>query len=230
MGLFSKVFHKTLPLEAMTRTLPREEILKRGRIAILDDDPPEILPDLREHGLSVDHIPATSDQRFVRLEQGFYDVLLLDFGGIGARFGPDDGLDVLRHLKRVVPGLKILAFTARTFDSSKADFFRLCDGVIKKDAGIRHTLERLELELAEILTPAYQWHALQKTIPSSVTSRTRDDVQWELSQAIRKPGKRGVAIARVSKILSTGWEKAVEAVAVKLIEIGIRYVSHGMMG
>jgi len=108
---------------------------------------------------------------FHNLVDAFYDLLLLDYGGIGPRFGNDEGLDVLRYLKRVNPSLRILAFTARTFDASKADFFRICDGVVKKDAGIRETLEQIELHLSEVLTPAYQFSALAQAI--GVTSEQR---------------------------------------------------------
>ena len=153
-------FRKAVSVADMKEALPRAEILRRGRIAVLDDETPEMLTDLRNHGLSINHVRSTDDAQFQALADGVYDLLLLDYGGVGPRFGVDEGLDVLRYLKRVNPALRILAFTARTFDLSKADFFRLCDGVVKKDAGIRETLEELEVHLPEVLTPAYQLSAL----------------------------------------------------------------------
>jgi len=120
-----KLFKKNSTLAEMKERLSRDELLRRGRIAVLDDDRPEMLKDLQDQGLAIDHMLSTKDPKFPRLAEAFYDLLLLDYGGIGGRFGNDDGLDVLRHLKRVNPALRVLAFTGRTFDSSKVDFSRL---------------------------------------------------------------------------------------------------------
>jgi hypothetical protein len=57
----------------MKDALPRTEILRRGRIAVLDDEKPEMLQDLRDHGLSIDHLTSTDDPQFQRLADGFYD-------------------------------------------------------------------------------------------------------------------------------------------------------------
>jgi hypothetical protein len=48
-------FPRKLSIAAMSEALPRQEVLRRGRIAILDDEIPEMLPDLSGHGLSVTH-------------------------------------------------------------------------------------------------------------------------------------------------------------------------------
>ena len=45
----------------MKETLPRAEVLRRGRIAILDDEMPEMLKDLRDQGLNIAHLQTTED-------------------------------------------------------------------------------------------------------------------------------------------------------------------------
>src|SRR6202051_2864327 len=94
-------FRKTASIAGMTDSLARSEVVRRGRIAVLDDEIPEMLQDLRGHGLSIDHLTSTDHAQFHHLADAFYDLLLLDYGGIGLRFGKDEGLDVLRYLKRV---------------------------------------------------------------------------------------------------------------------------------
>src|SRR5438045_126277 len=101
-------FRKKPLIGTMNRALPRSEVLRRGRIAILDDEEPEMLQDLLKQGLSVTHLSSTEEPQFHALVDGAYDLLLLDYGGIGLRFGQDQGLDVLRHLKRINPSLRIL--------------------------------------------------------------------------------------------------------------------------
>lgn len=203
----------------MQASLPRSEVIRRSRTAILDDETPEVLPDLRSHGLSIDYFSSTDEPNFNRLSEAFYDLLLLDYGGIGARFGPDEGLDVLRYLKRVNPSLRILAFTARTFDASKADFFRLCDGVIKKDAGIREALEQIEFNLCQIMTPAHQFNALSRTL--GLDDGQREELEAVISKAVKKPALQGQAIAAAKRLGNAGSEKLLEALVTKIIELGV---------
>jgi len=217
-------FRKKSSIGAMNKALPRSEVLRRGRIAILDDEGPEMLQDLLKQGLAVTHLSSTEDPQFHALAEGAYDLLLLDYGGIGLRFGQDQGLDVLKHLKRINPSLRILAFTARTFDASKADFFRLCDGVIKKDAGIRETLEQVEIHLSEVLTPAYQLEALAKAVGATETEKA--ELEKILSKAV--DGRDGkAATAAVKRYAKSCSEKVVEALVMKAIELGVAYITSG---
>ncbi len=207
------------PVPALPAPLPRTELLRRGRVAILDDETPEMLQDLLGEGLAVTHLQSTADPQFPRLTEAFYDVLLLDYGGIGGKFGQDEGLDVLRYLKRVNPSLRILAFTARTFDASKADFFRLCDGIIKKDSGIRETLEHLEFHLSQVLTAAYQFEALKKVL--SLNPEDARDLDTVLSKAIANSRAADEVLPRLRKLMSAGSEKLAEALVKKALEFGI---------
>ena len=207
----------------MQGSLPRTELLRRGRIAVLDDVAPEMLKDLRDRVLTIGHLTSTGDPKFQDLANGFYDLLLLDYGGIGRRFGQDEGLDVLRYLKRVNLGLRILAFTARTFDASKADFFRLCDGVVKKDAGIRETLEQIEFHLSEVLNPAHQFAALTKAL--GLTDEQQEELDKLLSKAITSNNGREKAIAATKRFATGGSERIVETLATKAIDLGIAYLA-----
>jgi len=179
----------------------------------------------RDHGLAVTHLKSVADIQFQALADGFYDLLLLDYGGIGARFGPDQGLDVLRYLKPVNPSLYILAFTARTFDASKADFFRLCDGVVKKDTGIRETLEQIEIHLAEVLTPAFQMQALGKAL--GLTSDQQEKLEKVVSEAASRTESREEAISAAKRLAKAGSEKVLERLVTKAIELGVVYITSG---
>jgi DNA-binding response OmpR family regulator len=219
-------FPKRQRLTEMSSPLDRVELLRRGRIAILDDESPEMLEDLRKQGLSVDHIPSTEHPNFHRLETAFYDVLLLDYGGIGARFG-DEGIDVLRHLKRVNPSLRIVAFSARTFDASKSDFFRLCDDVVRKDSGIRELLEEIEEHLRAALTPAAAWNATCSVLQIQPDSRTGRRIEKLVLELPTKPRAWPKLKAVIASSAVTGFGKIGEALVQKTAELVTAWVQGG---
>jgi CheY-like chemotaxis protein len=218
-------FKRTPKLHDMKQRLPRMEIVKRARIAILDDETPEMLQDLRDQGFAVDHLVSASDPKFHLLADGLYDLLLLDFGGIGGSFGDDDGLDVLRFLKRVNPALRIIAFTGRTFDSSRADFFRKCDSVLKKDAGIRETMEEVEAHLADLLTPGQQVTALRRVLGDSVTDRDFEKLEKLLARGAVKPHERSKVTEKVVEMVGETGTKIAVAIGEKAMELGALYIS-----
>ena len=69
---------------------------------------------------------------------------MLDFGNVGKSFGADEGLSLLRHIKRVNPAIVVLSYTSRALSTVHADFYRHTDGVLAKDAGIAESLEKIE--------------------------------------------------------------------------------------
>lgn len=210
---------KPTPFSQMTAALPRAELKRQARIALLDDDVPEVLRDLRENGFSVDHLESVKDPRMAGLETGLFDLLLLDFGGIGEDFGEDEGLDVLRHLLRVNPGLVVIAFTGRTFDASKSDFFRLCKGVLKKDAGIRETLEAIELHLAGALTPAHQWATLCAVLDLDPGSDKAKKLEKSLRKAVRASDRAPAIKEALASYGPAAGKALIEFIAGRLIQL-----------
>ncbi len=223
--MFDWLFEKRFSLEQMSTELPRSEVLRRGRVVILDDEVPEMIADLKRQGLAVEHWVSTSDSNFGRLETGFYDVLLLDYGGIGRSFGHDEGLDVLRHLKRVNPALKILAFSSRTFDASKADFFRLSDGVIRKDAGIREMMEQIETHLSQSLTPATYFKAICTTLGIEPESESAKRIGRLILRAADHPKKSGQLLEAVRSLAATAGTSTVESLASKAVDLVVASTS-----
>lgn len=213
-------FSKRKPsLEQLSVELPRAEVLRRGRVVLLDDEVPEMIADIRQQGVAIDHWTSTTDPSFGRLESGFYDVLLLDYGGIGKNFGQDEGLDVLRHLKRVNPALKILAFSSRTFDASKSDFFRLSDGVIRKDAGIREMMEQLETHLSRALTPVTYYRAICSTLGLEQDSEAAKRIGRLILQTAQHPKKNGPLLEALRTIAGTAGTSTIEAFAGKAVDL-----------
>src|SRR5215471_12154911 len=105
------------------------------------------LQDLKSAGFAVDHVKDIDTSNMNIVENQRYDLILLDFGRVGGAFGSDEGLSLLRHIKRVNPSAVVIANTSTALKAEHADFYRLTDGVLAKDAGIQESLERLEAGL-----------------------------------------------------------------------------------
>lgn len=80
--------------------LPTTELVKRTRIVVIDDERTTFPFDvLQEQGYSIDHWPDVKD--ISKLESGFYDIIILDIGGIGRELDEtNEGISILKHLKK----------------------------------------------------------------------------------------------------------------------------------
>jgi CheY-like chemotaxis protein len=145
-------------IDDLALKMPRDELLRRSRLLIVDDEEPAFLQDLRGAGFAVDHVVDIDKTNMNIIEKPFFDLILLDFGRVGKAFGSDEGLSLLRHIKRVNPSAIVIAYTSKALKIEHADFYRLTDGALAKDAGIQESLERLEdgLRKAHSITNVWQ--------------------------------------------------------------------------
>ena len=87
-------------------------------------------------------------------------MILLDFGDVGAAFGQDQGLSLLKHIKRVNPAIVVLSYTSKALETRHADFYRQTDGALAKDAGIQESLEKIEDALRKAHSIKNVWTGL----------------------------------------------------------------------
>lgn len=140
----------------------RAEIVRRGRILLVDDEVPILLDALKKAGFSIDHLADIDADNRHLVDQGNYDVLLLDFADVGAYFGDvrDGGLNILRQVRRTNPALVVLAYTSKALTASQADFFKLADDILSKDLSIRESEERIERAIRKAWSPNQIWKGL----------------------------------------------------------------------
>ena len=111
------------PISEITITCPRDQLIKNSRTLIIDDEEPQLRQDLEGLGFAITWAKDIDQKLQQQIESGIFDLILLDFAGVGASMGPDQGLDILRHVKRVCPAVIVLAYTSKSLDSSKATTF-----------------------------------------------------------------------------------------------------------
>lgn len=134
-------------LKSFNKPLSREELIKRSRILIIDDEEVPIIEDIKHAGFSVDL--DTSGNEIEKIERNLYDLIILDYGNVGVKYGKDHGLSLLRHIKRVNPYVFVISYTSKSLNSEQSDFFRLTNATLSKDAGIEETIKKIEECLRE---------------------------------------------------------------------------------
>ncbi len=113
-------------------TVDFEEIKKRSRLLVIDDKDFPYLSLFKKEGYLMD---KWSDiKELTKLEKSFYDIILLDIQGVGTQISAEQGLGVLKHLKKVSPTQMILAYSDAEWSLKYQEFFDLADSKLPKSA------------------------------------------------------------------------------------------------
>lgn len=112
--------------------VPFDEIRKRARLLVIDDQefPYKIL--FERDGYTLEKwadVDALS-----RLEEGAFDLILLDLQGVGGQESIEQGFGVLKHLRNRSPAQIIVAYSNADWGLQYQEFFRLADAVLPKSA------------------------------------------------------------------------------------------------
>lgn len=209
-------------IDTLRATIPRQELLRRSRILIIDDERPTLVDDLHSARFAVDYVPDVAAGDLNIFERQLYDVVLLDFGNVGKAFGPDEGLSLLRHIKRVNPAIVILAYTSKALATNHADFYRLADGVLSKDAGIADSLERIEEALRKAHSLENLWSAL--VVVAGIAPGSQQDRDWQdlFVRGLSSERHRTRLRAKVAAALTSDEAREIGInLLVKLLELGI---------
>lgn len=203
---------KRAPLESFDQALSRERLIQASRILIIDDDEPLLVSELRVAGFSVDHDKTGEDTH--NLDQQLYDLVILDYHGVGKRLGQGQGLELLRHIRRVTPRTRVMAYTSRSLSSTESDFFRLSHSVLPKDLGLGESLSRIEDELRKAFSKAHLFEALISKLTISDPIR-KDEICAALTKALSK-NDEGKFKEFLKKTAGSAAEKAVDLILARL--------------
>ena len=205
--------------------LSREEILRRSRILIVDDEMPEIINDLKKARFSVDYEQDITKDNMNIVDQSTYDLVLLDFGNVGKSFGADEGLSLLKYIKRVNPAIVVLSYTSKALSTEHADFYRLSDGVLAKDAGIADSLERIEDGLKKAHSIENVWLGLITL--AGITQGSDEDIRLQdmLVKGLNSKRKMKNFKQNMLPFLENGTSKTIGNILIgKLFELGLKAI------
>jgi DNA-binding response OmpR family regulator len=127
--------------------LPVEEIRKRARLLVIDDQEFPYLPLFNRDGYNIEKWSDVDDLQ--KLESGFYDLILLDLQGVGKQHTIEQGLGILRHLRSSRPAQIIIAFSSADWPLKYQEFFNQADAVLQKGADYVSFKQRVDALLRE---------------------------------------------------------------------------------
>jgi len=174
---------KQRALNSIGPSITREQLIRASRIVVIDDELPLILDELRSSGFAVDHDQDGNDHR--NIDAQLYDVAIIDYQGVGSRLSPNQGLALMKYIKRVSPHTRRIAYTSRSLKSTEAEFFTESHVVLPKDLGLSESVALIEEECRVALSRENLLSAIFEKL-SIVDPSKRKDVEDALVKALGK--------------------------------------------
>lgn len=194
---------------------------KRVRILVIDDQADAFpVESMRSRGYNVEYWPDVSVDNLARLERGEYDIVILDIRGVGKDISFDEGFAVLKRLKRVRPGLTVVAFSGATFDISESQFFELADDVLPKPVDVFTCEEKLDALLRQSLSFDELWEGLNVLLRHAGVGRWgRSRLRKKIDRAVKRGGERAPLSQRLRDLIP---DKEEAQVAVNILSLLLR--------
>ncbi len=211
MSWFAK-FWRSPSLEQFNNPIPRERLIQSARIAVIDDEVPLLIDELRKVGFAVDHDRSANDLR--KYDGQIYDLAVIDYHGVGRSLGSAQGLDLVRHLRRVSPRTRLVAYTSRSLSSAESEFYRLCHAVLGKDEGLGESLVLIEGELQKALSKQHLLDALLEKLAIS-DEESKQKAAAALSKALQSRDQNRFK-EHLKKAVGYAAEKGVDLIIGKL--------------
>jgi CheY-like chemotaxis protein len=170
-------------LRTLKHTADFEELKKRTRIVVIDDDDVFPLKLFKEHGYSVDKWDIVED--YTKLEHGFYDIIILDIKGVAQHISLEDGLGVLTSLKKNNPSQIIISFSQYSYALDKVQFFQQADENIAKPSDFLKIKKILDNLISTQFKPDRYINALNKILKNNnILERDIRKINLQISKAI----------------------------------------------
>jgi DNA-binding response OmpR family regulator len=194
---------------------PFAEVKKRTKVLVIDDQPDSFPFDLmRREGYSVEHWPRV--ESIAPLEEGNYDIIILDIQGVAQHISPDDGLGVLELIKKANASQVVVAFSSHSFDLSRNRFWKLADDSLCKPVNVAMCKRLIDTLIETKRTPQHYWMTVSALlIRQGLSCRQIERVEDKVARALMKKNA-----GAVSQSLKKAAENA--EVAVKVAGLGIK--------
>ncbi len=185
---------KYKPVLKLSPNWDLEELKKRLKIIVIDDVNTFPIEQFKDYGYNIDYWDKVKEIK--KLEDGFYDIIILDIGDVAKEISEDDGFGVMERLKSHNPAQIIIAYSGQNFDFSKQRFWELADekiakpslflktekvvnNIIEKKLNITHYFNVLKTNLIKANIPERSIKKYETILYCSI--KNRKEPHWEKS-------------------------------------------------
>jgi DNA-binding NtrC family response regulator len=183
------LFSREKSIESVQGKFDFDSRRRSARILVIDDDENSFEPfkPLQREGYGITFWTKVED--LTKLEQGHYDIVILDILGVGQEWSPDEqGFGILELLKARNPGQIVVAYSGETFDFSKQKFYRMADDMIPKQsvdpAKCKSVIDNL---IATRLSPSGVWGQIREILrKSNVSERKIQKVERKVAGVLEE--------------------------------------------
>jgi CheY-like chemotaxis protein len=109
---------------------PFEEIKKRAKILVIDDHDFVYAPLFTRDGYTIEKWDDV--ENLEKLENNYFDLILLDIQGVGQSESEEEGFGILKHIRAKSPTQIVIAFSNADWSLKYQDFFDLADRKLAK--------------------------------------------------------------------------------------------------
>jgi hypothetical protein len=166
--------------------VPFSEIKKRARLLVIDDEEFIYGELFKNDGYAIDKWDDVGD--LSKLENGFYDIVLLDVQGVGRKLSAEQGLGVLQHIRKSSPAQVVIAFSNAEFSLKYQEFFKLADGTLNKGADYVEFKRKVDELLLQRFSLGFYVSKLTSIIGGSIDDPEELEKRTKSAILRNKPG------------------------------------------
>lgn len=177
-------FNKDINLINFKVTDDFDELKRRTRIIVIDDENSFPTKLFKDEGYSIDKWDMVKD--YSKLENGFFDIIILDIKGVAQHISEEDGLGVLISLKKNNPAQIIISYSQHSYDLSKIEFFQLADDNIAKPSDYLKIKNILDNLISTQFKPDRYINTLNQTLlKNHIDEKNIKKIKVEIAKAIK---------------------------------------------
>lgn len=141
-----------------------DEIRKRARILVIDDQEFPYAQLFERDGYTTKKWDDVTN--LTELEQGDYDLILLDLQGVGRAESSEEGLGVLKHIRTTCPAQIIIAYSNADWPLKNQPFFHMADATLQKSADYVEFKEKVDELLVQRFSLGFYVSRIQSELAS----------------------------------------------------------------
>ncbi|MCL4536333.1 MAG: hypothetical protein M1610_01900 [Nitrospirae bacterium] len=208
-------------LENIQITTDLNEIRKRARILFIDDEDVPQIKVLKKEGFAIDQWKDIKNLK--NIEDGNYDIIFLDIGGVGGGYSREGAIGVLKDIKKSNPSIVLIAFSGQKFAIEQTKFFQLADDVLNKDARAVEIKNRIEDFLKEKFSVVFYRSRIKELLNNNGVSGSEvDKVEKKLYKSIQKKDRKSFESWVKKSFKDAELIASIINLSTKLIEISIK--------